>query len=80
LGKAQEAEARIGLLETKLSGAAQVKAEMERLLGSFETERVRVLDDATAAIARTPSWTSGFLDGRYIHMLWLLLNHLTYSH
>ncbi|KAG0601549.1 hypothetical protein M758_11G120800 [Ceratodon purpureus] len=69
--KAQEAEARIGLLEMKLSGAAQVKAEMERLLASFETERVRVLDDATAAIARTPSWTSGFLDAE---LRWSSLN------
>lgn len=55
------------MLETKLAGAAQVKAEMERLLASFETERVRVLDVAKAAIARTPSWTSGFLDGRYVY-------------
>lgn len=70
--KAQEAEERIGLLETKLAGAAQVKVEMERLLASFETERVRVLDVATAAIARTPSWTSGFLDGRYTCIFILL--------
>lgn len=63
----QEAEAKIDLLEMKLAGTAQVKAEMKRLLEGFETERARVLEDATAAIARTPSWTSGFLDGSYAY-------------
>nr|XP_024360494.1 uncharacterized protein LOC112274886 isoform X4 [Physcomitrium patens] len=70
-GKVQEAEAKIDLLEMKLAGTAQVKAEMKRLLEGFETERARVLEDATAAIARTPSWTSGFLDAE---LRWSSLN------
>jgi hypothetical protein len=59
-----EAEARVELLETQLNGAAHVQAEMEILVAGFETERSCMMDDAGTAIARTPHWISGFLDGR----------------
>lgn len=64
-----EAEARVGLLETQLNGAAHVQAEMEILVAGFETERSCMMDDAGTVIARTPHWISGFLDGRK-HCCW----------
>ncbi len=52
------------LLETQLNGAAHVQAEMEILVAGFETKRSCMMDDTGTAIARTPRWISGFLDGR----------------
>lgn len=64
--KVHDVEERMKVLDTQLVGASQVRAEMEKLLAGFETERLRIMDDAGAAIARTPCWTSGFLDGKVL--------------
>jgi hypothetical protein len=56
-------------LETDLVGAGEVKADMERRLAGFEAERLHIVKESGAAIARTPAWTSGFLDGAHSQIL-----------